>query len=273
MSEQGSIDITKTVKQVSAILEEANITARTGRTRPDLGRVPEGASIASLIDHTLLKPEAMARQVEMLCFEAKEYGFASVCVNSWYVPLAVELLRDSDIPVCTVVGFPLGASLPTVKAHEAEQAIAHGAREIDMVIPIGALRSRDIVGVFEDISDVAYVCHQHPDEVICKVIIEAALLTETEKVIACQLAKLAGADFVKTSTGFSTGGATVEDVALMREVVGDGMGVKASGGVRTLEQAQAIVAAGANRIGASAGVAIARAERGEVTDATSTDGY
>jgi len=265
--------IEKTIQQVSAILQEADVSARTGRTRPALGSVPEGTSIASLIDHTLLKPEAMARQIEMLCFEAKEYGFASVCVNSWYVPLAVELLRDTEIPVCTVVGFPLGASLPSVKAHEAQQAMAHGAREIDMVIPIGALRSRDIVGVFEDISDVAYVCHEHPDEVICKVIIETALLTDTEKIIACQLAKLAGADFVKTSTGFSTGGATVEDIKLMRQVVGAGMGVKASGGVRTLEQAQAIVEAGANRIGASAGVTIAQAELGEAPtdDATESD--
>ncbi len=263
MSEQ-SVLIEKVTKQVKAILNEAGVQARTGRTRPDLGTVPEGASIASLVDHTLLKAEATARAIERICFEAREYGFASVCVNSMYVPLAAELLKDSEPLVCTVVGFPLGASFSPVKAAEAQLAIDAGAQEIDMVLPIGALKSRDLVAVFEDISDVAYVCHEDNDDILCKVIIETALLTEEEKIIACQIARMAGADFVKTSTGFSTGGATVEDIALMRAVVGEGMGVKASGGVRTLADAQAMVAAGANRIGASAGVSIAQEEAGFV---------
>lgn len=274
MSEHSEL-IQKVTSQVKAILEESGVQPRTGRTRPDLGDVPEGASIASLIDHTLLKPDATARAIEKICFEAREYGFASVCVNSRFVPLAAELLKDSDSAVCTVVGFPLGASFSQVKATEAQLAIDAGATEIDMVLPIGALKSRDLVAVFEDISEVAYVCHEEHDDIICKVIIETALLTDEEKIIACQIAKMAGADFVKTSTGFSTGGATVEDIALMREVVGEGMGVKASGGVRSFADARAIVAAGANRIGASAGVSIAQEESGsaaEVSD-NSGDGY
>ena len=261
MSESVENIVEKTVKQVNAILNEADVAARTGRTRYDVGQLPEQASIASIIDHTLLRPDAMAREIEMLCFEAKEHGFASVCINSWYVPLAAELLRDSDVNICAVVGFPLGASLPQVTTYEAQEAIKVGAREIDMVISLGALKSRDIVGVFENISDVASACHEHPDEVVCKVIIETGLLDEHEKIIACQLAKQAGADFVKTSTGFSTGGATVEDVKLMRRVVGNGVGVKASGGIRTLEQAQAMINAGANRIGSAASVSIAQEEQ------------
>ena len=258
--------IQKLKKQVAAILDEAGVQARTGRRLPDVGRVPDGASIASLIDHTLLKPEATARQIESLCFEAKEYGFASVCVNSAYVPLATELLKASDVKVCTVVGFPLGASLPHVKADEARRAIENGATEIDMVLHIGALKARDFVALFEDMSDVAYVCHEEHDDFICKVIIETALLTDEEKIIACEIARRAGVDFVKTSTGFSSGGATQADVALMRQVVGAGVGVKASGGVRSLADAQAMVDAGANRIGASSGVKIAQQERGEYYD-------
>ena len=263
MSEKPEIMIDTIVKQVNAILSEAGVLARTGRTRPDVGLLAEDASVASVIDHTLLKPDAMAREIEMLCFEAKEFGFASVCVNSWFVPLATELLKDSDINVCAVIGFPLGASLPQVKAYEAQEAINDGAREIDMVLAIGALKSRDIVGVFEVITDVAYICHQHPDEVICKVIIETSMLTETEIILACQLAKQAGTDFVKTSTGFSSNGATVENVALMRQVVGSGMGVKASGNVSNLAEAQAMIDAGANRIGSQSGLKIARQELGE----------
>jgi len=265
MSEQLNTLIETTVRQVDAIISESGTHARTGRTRHNLGVVAQDTSVASLIDHTLLQADAMPRQIEKLCFEAKEYGFAAVCVNSWYVPLAHELLKATDITICAVIGFPLGASLPQVKAYEAQQAIAAGAREIDMVPSLGALKSRDIIGVFQDITDVAYICHEHPDEVICKVILETTLLTDAEKIIGCQLAKKAGADFVKTSTGFHDGGATVADVALMRQVVGASMGVKASGDVGTLAQAQTLIEAGANRIGTSAGVRIAREERGETT--------
>lgn len=275
MSEQATL-IEKTVKQVMAILGEARIAPRTGRTIPGIGSVPDGASAASLIDHTLLKPEATARQIEKLCLDAKQYGFASVCVNSVYVPLAAELLKDSDVKVCTVVGFPLGASLPLVKVYEAEAAIQSGADEIDMVLPIGLLKSRDLVAVHEDISDVAVICHERDDRdepIICKVIIETALLDEVEKIIASQLVRVAGADFVKTSTGFSSGGATIDDVKLLRAVVGDGVGVKAAGGVRDLATAQAMIAAGANRIGASSGVRIAQEESGEYYEASvSSDG-
>lgn len=274
MSEQQAL-IEKTTKQVMAILGESRTYPRTGRTAPGLGTLPEGYKVASTIDHTLLKPAATARQIESLCFEAKTYGFASVCVNSVYVPLAQQMLQDSAVKVCTVVGFPLGASLPQVKAYEARAAISNGATEIDMVIHIGAVKNRDLIALHEDISDVAVACHDADSEkeIICKVIIETALLTDEEKIIACQIAKAAGADFVKTSTGFSTGGATVADVALMRAVVGDGMGVKASGGVRSLADAQAVIAAGANRIGASSGVMIAKEEQGETTAAKPSDGY
>lgn len=252
--------IRKLSRQVQAILTEARVEARTGRMLPDLGRAVEGP-LNAIIDHTLLKPEATARQIEMLCLEAKQYGFASVCVNSVFVPLALELLSGTNVKVCTVVGFPLGASLPQVKEFEAREALQRGAQEIDMVLHIGALKHRDLVAVFEDISDVATVCHDH--DALCKVIIETSLLSEEEKILACLIAKRAGADFVKTSTGFNGGGATVEDVTLMRAIVGEGMGVKASGGVRDLASAQAMVKAGANRIGTSAGVSIARQELGE----------
>lgn len=275
MSEQATL-IEKTVKQVMAILVESRTLPRTGRTTPGLGIVPDDARVASLIDHTLLKPEASARQIEKLCFEAKEHGFASVCVNSVYVPLAAELLKDSGVKVCTVVGFPLGASLPQVKAYEAEEAIKNGADEIDMVIPIGLLKSRDIVAVHEDISDVASVCHGRDDraeDVICKVIIETALLDDVEKIIASQLVRVTGADFVKTSTGFSSAGATIEDIKLMRAVVGEGVGIKAAGGVRDLATAQAMIAAGATRIGASAGVSIAQEEAGGASTTAEGDGY
>jgi len=255
------------IRQVTAILGEAQAQARTGRTRPDLGQLPAGEGMARLIDHTLLKPEATARQIEMLCLEARQWGFASVCVNSAFVPLAVELLRETPVLVASVVGFPLGANLPHVKAYEAEQALQQGAREIDMVIHIGALKGRDLLAVFEDIGDVVSVCHDH--DALCKVILETSLLTPEEIVMGCQLARMAGADFVKTSTGFSGGGATVEVVALMRRVVGDSLGVKASGGVRSLADAQAMIQAGANRLGTSAGVAIASAEQG--SQASSSD--
>lgn len=259
------------INQVMAVLGESRTYPRTGRQEPGLGSVPKGATIASLIDHTLLKPDATARQIEKLCFEAKEYGFASVCVNGVYVPLAQELLQDSAVIVCTVVGFPLGASLPQTKAYAAQAAIQRGAKEIDMVMHIGAMKNRDLIAVHEDISDVAALCHEH--DALCKVILETTLLTDEEKIIACQIAKVAGADFVKTSTGFGGGGATLEDVLLMRRVVGDGVGVKASGGVRDLSSATQMIRAGANRIGASSGVKIAKAARGEIIHEDEQAGY
>ncbi len=210
--------------------------------------------LASMIDHTLLKPEATEPQIRQLCDEAKRYSFASVCVNPTYVKLCAELLRGSPVRVCTVVGFPLGATLPAVKAFEAQQAIADGATEVDMVINIGALKSQDDDLAARDMDAVVHAAHAAG--ALVKVIIEAALLTEDEKVRACQLAKQAGADFVKTSTGFGPGGATPHDVALMRQTVGPEMGVKAAGGIRTLQDAQAVIEAGANRIGASASVKI-----------------
>ncbi len=210
----------------------------------------------SFIDHTLLKADATVEQITKLCQEAREYRFASVCVNSCWVRLCSELLRGSGVAVCTVVGFPLGAMIPEAKAFEAEAAIENGATEIDMVINVGALKSQDYRMVAKDIQVVCDAVHQHG--AILKVIIEACLLTKEEKVIACLLAKNAGADYVKTSTGFSTGGATVEDVKLMRSIVGDEMGVKAAGGIRDKETAEAMLDAGADRLGASAGVQICK---------------
>jgi deoxyribose-phosphate aldolase len=215
---------------------------------------PIEADIARLIDHTLLKPDATCDEIRKICLEALKFGFASVCVNPWNVSLAAELLRGSDVRVCTVVGFPLGATLPQVKQFEAEETIKLGAQEIDMVINIGALKSGLTEAVEADIRGVADASHR--GGAICKVILEASLLTTEEKVRGSLAAKNAGADFVKTSTGFSTGGATAEDVRLMRAVVGDGLGVKASGGVRSLEDLQKMVEAGATRIGASASVKI-----------------
>lgn len=232
-----------------------------GRISSGLGFIPRDLSIARYIDHTLLKPDASAAEIAQLCREAREYHFASVCVNSAYVPLCHDLLKGSDVAVCTVVGFPLGASPPEVKAYEAQLAIQAGATEIDMVLNIGLLKSRDLKGLYRDIATVVATCHAH--NCLCKVILETSKLTDEEKVIACQIAKMAGADFVKTSTGFGGGGATAADVALMRRVVGPNIGVKASGGVRTYQDARAMVEAGATRIGASAGVQIVREERGE----------
>jgi deoxyribose-phosphate aldolase len=212
------------------------------------------AGIAGVIDHTLLKPEASRDDIRKLCQEAARFGFASVCINPSYVALAAELLRNTPVKVCTVAGFPLGATLSQVKIHEAEEAIKLGAQEIDMVINIGALKSAQDDLVEADIHGVVEASHR--GGAICKVILETALLTIEEKVRACVAAKKAGADFVKTSTGFSTAGATAEDVALMRAVVGSEIGVKAAGGVRTLEDLKKMVCAGATRIGASASVRI-----------------
>ncbi len=211
-----------------------------------------GADMARLIDHTLLKPDAVREDIVKLCAEARTHQFASVCVNTTWVPLCKSLLAGSPVMVCAVVGFPLGAMSPEAKAYEAREAVRNGAAEIDMVINLGALKSRDYETVFEDICRVVKAAR--PARV--KVILETGSLTDDEKIIGCTLSKLAGAAFVKTSTGFGKGGATVEDIALMRRVVGPDMGVKASGGVRTTEDAEKMRMAGANRIGASASVAI-----------------
>nr|HID14138.1 deoxyribose-phosphate aldolase [Anaerolineae bacterium] len=210
--------------------------------------------IACFIDHTLLKPEATPRQIERLCDEARRYGFAAVCVNPVYVRLAARRLEGSGVAVCSVAGFPLGATTTAAKVYEARQALADGANEVDMVIHIGALKAGDYERVQEDIAAVAAVCHE--GGALLKVIIETALLSDAEKVAACRLAQAAGADFVKTSTGFASGGATVEDVRLMWQTVGPQMGVKAAGGIRSYADALAMIEAGANRIGTSAGVQI-----------------
>ncbi len=235
-----------------------------------LGETATAHDWASLIDHTLLKPEASLADIKKLCREAAEFGFASVCVNPSYVKDAANFLRGSNVPVCTVIGFPLGATLPDVKAYEARRAIFNGAREVDMVINIGALKSGDDCLVEDDIRAVVEAAHQ--DHILCKVIIETALLTDAEKVRACLAAKNAGADFVKTSTGFAKGGATANDVALMRRTVGSALGVKASGGVKGIDDARAMFEAGATRIGASVGVKIAQEASGIKTEA-STSSY
>ncbi|MGX1982136.1 deoxyribose-phosphate aldolase [Thermolongibacillus altinsuensis] len=210
-------------------------------------------SIAKMIDHTLLKPEATKEQIEKLVEEAKKFEFASVCVNPVWVKLVAEKLKGTPVKVCTVIGFPLGATTPEVKAFETKQAIEHGAQEVDMVINIGALKSGDDELVERDIRAVVEAAK---GKALTKVIIETALLTDEEKVRACEMAVRAGADYVKTSTGFASGGATVEDVALMRKTVGPNVGVKASGGVRSAADAQAMIEAGATRIGTSSGPAI-----------------
>ena len=233
-----------------------------GATRLGLHAVGGGAgSVAGMIDHTLLKPDATKREIETLCGEAKEFGFASVCVNPTWVATCARLMRGSSVAVCSVVGFPLGATTADTKQYETRRAIFDGAREIDMVINVGALKSGDLHLVESDIRAVTSACRE--TNVLSKVIIETALLSDEEKVTACTLAKAAAADFVKTSTGFGPGGATAEDVALMRRIVGEDMGIKASGGVRTLEGVKAMVAAGATRIGASAGVRIVQQSRGQ----------
>ena len=224
----------------------------------DASSVP--LDLAKYIDHTLLRPDAGAADIDELCAEAEEFGFASVCVNPTWVARCARNLRASDVKVCSVIGFPLGASTPQIKAMETRQALRDGAREVDMVLNVGALRSGDHQLVRTDIEKV--VDSAHEAGAIVKVILETVLLTDEEKVIASALAKAAKADFVKTSTGFGGGGATVFDVALMRETVGPEMGVKASGGVRTAEDAQDMIAAGATRIGASAGVQILREAEG-----------
>jgi len=215
--------------------------------------------IAKMIDHTLLKPEATVEQIKTLCEEAKQYGFASVCVNPVHVALSAELLKGTQVKVCTVIGFPLGANTSTVKAFEASEAIKEGAEEVDMVINVGKLKDKNLDYVKADIKAVVDAAK---DKALTKVILETCLLTDEEKVTACKLAKEAGADFVKTSTGFNKGGATAEDIKLMRETVGAEMGVKASGGVRSNADAIAMINAGASRIGASASIAMCEGGEG-----------
>jgi deoxyribose-phosphate aldolase len=243
-----------------------------GATRVGLhavGGAPAG--VASMIDHTLLKPEATRAQIEELCREAAQFKFATVCVNPTWVAACARLLAGSGVGVCSVVGFPLGATTGDVKGYETRRAIYDGAREIDMVINVGALKSGDLRTVERDIEAVVLPCRE--SGALSKVIIEAALLTDEEKITACTVAKAAGADYVKTSTGFGPGGATAHDVALMRRVVGSDMGVKAAGGVRDLEGLQAMVAAGATRVGASAGVKIVQQARGEPARTAAAAGY
>ncbi len=230
------------------------VAAGAARITSGLGMLPADTSIASMIDHTLLKPDASEAQIAQLCHEARKYSFAAVCVNPAHVKLCAQLLKGSAVRVCTVVGFPLGATPPEVKAYETQQALDDGATEIDMVINIGALKGKDYALVARDIATV--VATAHAGDAIVKVIIEAALLTDEEKVIASKLSKEAGADFVKTSTGFASGGATAADVALIRRAVGPQMGIKAAGGIRTYAEARQMIEAGATRIGASASVKI-----------------
>ncbi len=238
--------------------EQVNQVVQAGASRltATLGTTPQDSNIARMIDHTLLKQDASQDQIAQLCYEARKHEFASVCVNPTHVKLSAQLLKGSPVKVCTVVGFPLGATPFAVKAFETQQAIRDGATEIDMVINIGALKSKDYQTVQEDIG--AVVRAAHAGNAIVKVIIEAAFLTDEEKVIASQLSKMAGAEFVKTSTGFGPGGATVHDVALMRRVVGPSIGIKAAGGVRNYADAQMMIAAGATRLGASAGIKIVK---------------
>jgi deoxyribose-phosphate aldolase len=236
------------------------INAGAERLSSTLGVIPPDANLAKMIDHTLLKPDATQQEIAQLCFEARKHGFASVCVNPTWVSLCAQLLQGSPVKVCTVIGFPLGATSSETKAFETETAIRQGATEIDMVINIGALKARDLDTVAKDIRGVVNAAHARG--IIVKVIIETSLLTDEEKTIASLISKEAGADFVKTSTGFAGGGATVHDVELMRKAVGPQMGVKASGGVRTYEDAASMIKAGATRIGASAGVKIIQGPSG-----------
>ena len=242
-----------------------------GATRLGVHAAGGAAGVSGMIDHTLLKPDASRTEIERLCREAAEFHFATVCVNPTWVSVAARLLSASSVGVCSVIGFPLGATTPDVKGYETRRAIFDGAREIDMVINVGALKSGDLRTVERDIEAVTSACRDAG--VLSKVIIEAAYLTTEEKVTACTLSKAAGADFVKTSTGFGPGGATAEDVALMRRVVGAEMGVKAAGGVRDYAGLEAMVAAGATRIGASAGVRIVQQSQGAPAPAGASSGY
>jgi deoxyribose-phosphate aldolase len=257
---------------LAALAERADICANPTKLREVVANGADRVSfhgvaddvpldLAKYIDHTLLRPDVTGDEIDVLCKEAVDNGFASVCINPYWVKRSAENLRGSDVKVCTVIGFPLGAMTSDVKAAETRKALRDGAREVDMVINVGALKSGQNDVVLKDIERVVDAAHEVG--ALTKVILETALLTDEEKVIASSLAKRARADFVKTSTGFGGGGATVYDVALMRETVGPDMGVKASGGVRTLEDAEDMIAAGATRIGASAGVQIVGGVEGD----------
>jgi deoxyribose-phosphate aldolase len=228
-------------------------------------------AVASVIEHTLLKPDAARADVARLCEEARQFGFVAVCINPYWVRFAAEHLTDSSVEVGTVVGFPFGANDATTKLAEAQRALSSGAEQLDMVQNIGALRSQEFDVVRKEIADVAALAHSHG--ALLKVILEASLLTKQEKITACTLAAEAKADFVKTSTGFSSSGATLEDVKLMRQTVGPSMGVKASGGIRTLEALRLLVSAGANRIGTSSGVSIVREVTAPTTNAHGQGSY
>jgi deoxyribose-phosphate aldolase len=245
---QCNLCVTRNPSGVKKILDGG-----ASRVSATLGVVNVPADVAKYIDHTLLKPEATRTEIEQLCDEAAKFGFYSVCVNPYWVRLCAKLLRGKDVKVCNALGFPLGATDSRTKGFEARNAIEQGAAEVDMVINIGALKSRDLRAVEEDIRSVVRASRS---TTVVKVIIETCLLTDEEKVLACETAKKAGAHFVKSSTGFSKGGATAGDIALMRRVVGPDMGVKASGGVRTFEDAKLMIESGATRIGASASVKI-----------------
>ena len=248
-----------TLFPVSFILDDTVFLSHIQRLMSNATPVPASPpaidrTLAGIIDHTLLKPEGTVADIERLCAEAKEYGFASVCIQPLHVPLASRLLRGSGVRVCTVIGFPLGSNRTSVKAHEADQALLDGAQELDMVISVGMLKTGDTAYVEQDVRAVVEAAHRAGG--LTKAIIEAALLSDEEKETACRLAVSAGAEYVKTSTGFSRGGATPADVALMRRVVGPAIGVKAAGGIRTREDALTMIRSGATRIGASASIQI-----------------
>lgn len=252
---------TNVVTQRKAVNNIVTVGASRIAAGMGVGKELKDTNVAGMIDHTMLNPDATPDQITQLCDEAKKYSFASVCVNPSYVPLCRKLLIGSNVKVCTVIGFPLGSTTTEVKKVEAEQAIENGAEEIDMVINVGQLKGGNFDYVENDIQTLVNVAKRH--NALVKVIIETALLTDKEKVQASLISKNAGADFVKTSTGFSKGGATVGDVALMKYVVGKGIGVKASGGIRSKEDAEAMIASGADRIGASASVKIVSGEKSD----------
>ena len=252
---------TNVVTQPKAVRNIVDSGAERIAAGPGVGKELVDKNLARKIDHTLLKPDARPEEVRALCEEARKYVFASVCVNPCYVALCYEMLKNTEVKVCTVIGFPLGSTTTEVKRFETEQAIYNGATEVDMVINVGQLQEGNFDYVANDIKQVVNAAHNHG--VLCKVILETALLTDEQKIKACVICKEAGADFVKTSTGFSKGGATVGDIALMKYVVGSGIGVKASGGIRSREDAEAMIASGADRVGASASVKIVLGEKTE----------
>ena len=252
---------TNVVTQKKAVNNIVNVGATRIAAGLGIGSELRDRNVAGMIDHTLLKPEATPDEIRKLCMEAKDYSFASVCINPCYVSLCSELLRGTGVKVCTVIGFPLGSTTTEVKQYETEQSIKNGANEVDMVINVGQLKQGNYDYVEKDVKAVVSTARRH--NVLSKVIFETALLTDEEKVRAALICKKAGADFVKTSTGFSKGGATVGDVALMKYVVGSAIGVKAAGGIRSKEDAEAMIASGADRIGASASVKIVSGEKSD----------